>query len=825
MIWIINHFIKISIHWQVHKGFDKPDFYSIFSINIGGGSMISKNKLSILREIESEKKFRDQVLEILFKKMGYKGVEIIHGSQEHGKDIVFYEIDKRTNSEINYAVVVKLGKLKAGSGADRNNIVNVYTQVSRAFSVSYDDPIRRRKIKPNRVWVVTNGNITPSAKKEILAYFGNERGIVERNVEFFDDRRLVDIIDKYWPDYFISDEPFLMDYCAKVNSSYRELIELRSLGYSHQDKSLDEIYIEPTLIEKREREVKGSKKEKKGKKRKLPFTVHEQNEILAKNYDVWLIGQPGSGKSTMIRDLAIRLADDLRSGKIHNKIPVLISFKDLIEDNVIIPIEKKVLEFFENENLLGYTINPSEWLNNGRIIIFVDGLDEISNTNFRFQLIDSINQFKNNYNNVKIVGSCRDIGFEPYRHKLNKFRIVEIMPFNFKQIKSFVERWFKKNENTRKKMIDAVKASMLSGNLPKTPMVLTLLAIIFEESTYRELPANLTELYSMFTQLLLGRWDISRKIETFFQYNIKENILKNLAFSFQLKGKDNISEIELIQFIEAYSEERKAGILAQKLIDEIEKRSNLLIKVSGKYQFKHLSFQEYFASQQWMLQNNIEKEITKKALDSWWQNVIFFYFGTIKDAPHLIDAVIKKSEPKTIPEELSKYLNIGLFLQAAYLTNHAKKVEALHYVFNNYYNLVQKIWHEYEKKDEYKISELLFLLIMEHFFVSHFSSITLKEAMIDIFKSFWDNAKPVNKEVFYNCLMLAHSLAMLEFPDYIEELATYPGKMDTIFLPILDMNIELISDEYGTKFDKKVIAKLKKRIRKSAKAIKSFLGN
>jgi len=68
--------------------------------------MISKNKLSILREIESEKKFRDQVLEILFKKMGYKGVEIIHGSQEHGKDIVFYEIDKRTNSEINYAVVV-----------------------------------------------------------------------------------------------------------------------------------------------------------------------------------------------------------------------------------------------------------------------------------------------------------------------------------------------------------------------------------------------------------------------------------------------------------------------------------------------------------------------------------------------------------------------------------------------------------------------------------------------------------------------------------------------------------------------------------------------
>ena len=782
--------------------------------------MASLKKMELLRQIQNEKSFREDFLKVLLNKMGYKGVVVTHGPNEQGKDIVFHEVDTKTDSVHYFSVVAKVGKLKGGTNVDDNNITTVYSQILSSFNVPYEDPVSKKRVSIHRVWVATNDVITNAAKTQIINLFGDDKGVVQRNVEFFPSDRLIDLIDKYWPDYFIDQEPYLLDYCKDIEKTCKELNEIRSLGFG-VNKNLSDIFIEPTLIEKKKRSLSGSKKRPKASS--IPYTIYEQNDLIEKSYDVWIIGQPGSGKSTILRYLALKLSEDLKNDKKFDKIPVFICLKDLFKDGKILKLSKIILEIFDAENLFGYDINTSGWLKDGRLVVFLDGLDEIPDVPKREQAIDEVIRFKKSHLSTKVVGTCRELGFDYLRPKLKNFRTIEILPFNFKQMKTFVEKWFTKKDSPSKKMIEAVKSSMLSKKLPSTPLALTLLAVVFEESSYRELPANITELYSMFTEVYLGRWDLTRNIDTMFNYHIKESILKSLAYHMHQLKIDSIDEKELIKFVTKYSDSRKAGIPVKQIIMEIEERSNILVKIGNRFQFLHFSFQEYFASQQWIMERAIETEIAEKVLDYWWSNVVFFYMGTLKDSPKLIDSVINYPAPKDYSQELHKYLSIGNLLQAAYLTNHNKKIEALKYVFENYFCLTENIYKEYQDTKDIKLSEFMCFSIMEHLFVNHYASITLKEAMIEMFKKKWKPEGKIDRKVFFDCMLLSVTLASLEEAEYIEGLAGYSQPIDAMFLLMIDIELSFLMDEYDTKIDRTAIVKLKKRIKKASSAIRSIL--
>jgi len=784
--------------------------------------MSRKQKIEFIRNIRDEKQLRENVLRILLQKMGYKGVTVTHGPGEHGKDLVFYEVDDKTGTEINYAIVAKHGKLKAGSKADKNNIMTVHSQVLKAFKIPYEDPERKRKVSIHRVWVVTNDIISAHASTEIVNMFEDEKDLYARNVQFFDDIRLLELLDRYWPKFFIDENPFLIDYCNKIERRCRELNELRSFGYSKEVKALMEIFIEPTLIEEK-RSIPGERKDKAKKLNREPYKKYRIDEILERNIDVWLVGQPGCGKSTTIRNMVLRLLGQMNQTLRFDQIPVIINFRELVTGNDILEVDVAIGQVFQRENYLKFDINPNAWLEEGKIVVFLDGLDEVPRLNLREKLIDAVLRFKKRFAQVKIIASCRDIGFDALRPKLKDFHIVEILPFNYIQMKKFAEKWFDSDKNIGKKMLESVKKALLSGRLPKTPMVLTLLAILFEEKTYQELPANLTELYSMFTELLLGRWDVQRNIESMFDYNIKSNILKNLAYHMHMNELDAIGKEELRAFISEYDEERKVGIDTDKLISEIEKRSGLLFCEGGKYYFKHISFQEFFVSQNWIMMGGIDKEIPQKILDPWWQNVVFFYAGSKKDAPKLIDEIIQKATPKDSFERMAKCLNLGQLLQAAYLTKHSKKVEAIEFVIREYWDTIEEIWQQYKESKLLDVSRFFFLYIMKHFFRANYSSVTLQEAMSEVFRKRWTRKKKIDEGDIFQCYLLAYSLAVIEVQEYFLEIAEAPTDIHPVLLPMVDIDMFVLDNEFGAKFDNKIVKKIRKRIKIARDAIVKYL--
>ncbi len=89
-----------------------------------------------------------------------------------------------------------------------------------------------------------------------------------------------------------------------------------------------------------------------------------------------------------------------------------------------------------------------------------------------------------------------------------EYRRFEILPLDFRQIDELLEKWFPTSVIHKQKLLNVLRKTALRSAIPKTPLAITLLAIIFEDSDkIEEIPANITELYNKFTELFLGKWD------------------------------------------------------------------------------------------------------------------------------------------------------------------------------------------------------------------------------------------------------------------------------------------------------------------------------
>jgi len=779
--------------------------------------MAKKQQIERINEIVTDEKvFRDKVLKILFMKMGYKGVTILHGANEHGKDIVFFEVDEKTGREINHAVVAKVGRLGGGTKNDKDNIINTRNQVKLAFDTSYDCTTRKRAIKPNQVWVITSGTISTQAQKQIVDLFGDNRQLYDRWVLFKKDSDLIEMLEKWWPTFFTDEDPFIVEYCDRLEKLCSDMTELRTLGYTRQMKSVPAVFTEPTLVE----ENKDLQRHPKKFSRKIQTKKYDIEALSSSKDNYWLIGSPGSGKSTIIKKLVLRLIEDVNSGR-SNQVPVIVYFKELVEKNKLQDIRKYIFEKLQSSNQYEYEIDFDLWLKEGRISVFFDGLDEIPKKSLRDEAIQALKQFQDENANVRVIGACRDWDTDLFEERLNHFTFLRILPFNFRQIKRFVENWFLRKHKLQENMLEALKNTFMSGALPKTPMVLTLIAILFEERTYKEIPANLTELYTMFTELYLGKWDASRNIETMFEYNIKDNVLMHIAYEMHSKLLEKMPEPLFIDFIKEYIDQRKVTIDPPEILTEIEQRSRLIYKNDkGDYSFRHLSFQEYFVAKKLVQLGESKANLIQRALDPWWENVVFFYTGSKLDAPELLDNIIKNAEEITPYDAFHKRIVVGRLLQAAYLTEHTAKVDALFYIIDGFTHNFRESFDEMMKSAGKKRSEFFTVMLMKMILGHNLSSMTLYNAFKDVFKKYQGKTDYENKLKAY---LIAYILASLEETSVLEEIASEPTDLDPILLGNLNMDLKWFSNEYGSEFDKKIVSKIKKKVKKNVAAIRKDL--
>jgi len=359
-----------------------------------------------------------------------------------------------------------------------------------------------------------------------------------------------------------------------------------------------------------------------------------------------VLGRPGSGKTTFLKYLAIACSlGEFQS----DKLAIFLTLKDFAEaenqPSLSIYISQLLMQFDANHN------QTNHLLLEGRIIILLDGLDEVKEEDSR-RIINQIRDFSNHFSKNQIVITCRIAG-RVYTFK--QFVEVEIADFDEKQIASFATKWFAATDARRgKKFIQKLQENKPIQELANNPLLLTLLCLVFEDSV--DFPVSISELYKLGTNLLLKRWDADKNIERSHVYKKlsvqqKKDLLSQIALLTFEQGSYFFSQEELVRIVADYIQhlhESTADVAGLQInstgvIKAIEAQHGLLVeRARGIYSFSHLTFQEYFAAREivsschpQLLATSLQR-LVSRITERRWREVFLLTVGMLRNANYTL---------------------------------------------------------------------------------------------------------------------------------------------------------------------------------------------
>lgn len=314
-------------------------------------------------------------------------------------------------------------------------------------------------------------------------------------------------------------------------------------------------------------------------------------------------GDPGGGKSTLIQYLAYHLAMHyLGEGRSQLKsiqlIPIVIKLSEWSASNL------NLVEYLQKRWLTDSGIpSPTDsdfsrtdftnlvidWIKQGKCILLLDGLDEVSSN--RTELINSLNALSNENGLAgpsKILVTTRIVGYA--NDELNKFKHYELLPFNRKQTEQFIKGYFPGDSEKGELLIRAIQNNFQMKPLAANPLLLKIICWAYKDPKQNlTLPARRIELYDWAVHKMLARRKIATKAGKI------RSILEGVALHYF--PKQIFPEDELLSVIRDLLEAKKINSSQDdSFLDDMVK-SGLLVQLSKEnYIFLHLTFQEYFAA-------------------------------------------------------------------------------------------------------------------------------------------------------------------------------------------------------------------------------------
>jgi energy-coupling factor transporter ATP-binding protein EcfA2 len=316
-------------------------------------------------------------------------------------------------------------------------------------------------------------------------------------------------------------------------------------------------------------------------------------KLLSKSKYITIIGDAGSGKSTLTKHLFLNAILEKRG------IPVLIELRYLNEYNNKLEsyIYEKIFEnkLTENAKIL------ERLLENGKFIFFLDGFDEL-NSDVKIGLIDNLNNFIQRYDNNAYILTTRpysDIENLPLFHNYT----VDGLTLKGGEIEGFV---FKQLQSEKELAVKIVK-SIKSNNSPfiesflKNPLLLSLYILTFQSNA--EIPDKKYIFYRRVINALFSEHDsktklgfIREKLSGLNQEKFEE-VLRVFCFLSYFDGKvswDNDYANDKLRLIKQKKGNYDFDI--QLFIKDLKSAVALWVDDNGELSFAHRSLQEYFAA-------------------------------------------------------------------------------------------------------------------------------------------------------------------------------------------------------------------------------------
>lgn len=371
-------------------------------------------------------------------------------------------------------------------------------------------------------------------------------------------------------------------------------------------------------------------------------------DLIDENDKIAILGQPGSGKTTFLKYLALAYSGFTKIPFIIEPLlPVFVPLRELKRIEKPKPTVDWLLSFVIScaSEISGQSFEIEwlkEYLKTKNCLILLDGVDEIDPESIA-DVMQSINAFCRKYRGNKFVVTCRSAVFN---YNLEGFKICEIADFNEEDIKSFLIQWFQSDDDKISDIISYINGSRASKELCKTPLLLTMVCILYEYN--QNIPNNRYELYDTCVDALFFRWDSFRYIKRpsltrGLGHRRKKMILSRIARStFDddiYHFKQDVLEAMLKKEL---TRSNLTDIDPQSLLDELEAQNGLFIqRALNVYSFSHLTFQEFFTAIAYH-EESAQEDLLTKAINEPRYREVFLMFIEMSYQPDEICLALAK---------------------------------------------------------------------------------------------------------------------------------------------------------------------------------------
>lgn len=348
--------------------------------------------------------------------------------------------------------------------------------------------------------------------------------------------------------------------------------------------------------------------------------------VLKNHSGVIVLGDPGAGKTTFVKYLAVRLARGEGGAMgLPKYLPILLplaAFANALQHNDI-RLDDFIADYFSGIGA-DLPIGPmlKEALKVGRALILLDGLDEVRDLNLRNTVVERVVDFYHfhRHQGNKFVLTSRVVGYRAVRPSAEGLAECTIVDFEDDEIEIFVTRWtsaIEKQaqghtqvaqadaETDRRELLDAIHHNPGVRQLASTPLLLTILALMKRQGV--TLPERRVQLYDQYVSTLLSTWNRARSLSGRAPgRDIDEiqtvRILAPLALWMHevspgvgLVGREDMRR-KLEELFQERGDVSPIQAARQFMLDVREHAALLLERGPGEYGFIHLTFEEYLAA-------------------------------------------------------------------------------------------------------------------------------------------------------------------------------------------------------------------------------------